>query len=162
MSITIADNLIVNMHYTLTNENGDILDSSEGADPLAYLHGAQNIIPGLEKALVGKSAGDAVQVTVSPIEGYGEIVPEMIETVEKSLFEDENIEVGMMFEAQAPDGSLQHLIVKEVRENEVVIDANHPLAGMTLSFDVTIVDIREATEEELSHGHAHDAGGHAH
>jgi FKBP-type peptidyl-prolyl cis-trans isomerase SlyD len=156
MSLLIGENLVVSMHYTLTDDDNNILDTSEGAEPLAYLHGAGNIIPGLENALVGKSEGDSVQVRVEPAEGYGEVIPELIQAVDRAMFEGvESVEVGMAFEAQGPDGSVQRILVKEVVGDEVTIDANHPLAGIALNFDVKIVKIRESTEEEIAHGHAH-------
>ena len=156
MTLLIGDKLVVSMHYKLTDDEGNLLDSSEGADPLAYLHGAGNIIPGLEKALVGQSEGKSLQVKVEPAEGYGEPVPELVETVPKSSFQGvDSIEVGMAFEAQAEDGGSKHIVVKEVDGDKITIDANHPLAGVVLNFDVQIVGVREATDEELDHGHAH-------
>ncbi len=156
MSLLIGDNLVVSMHYKLTDDEGNVLDSSEGSEPLNYLHGAGNIIPGLEKALVGKVAGDTLQVRVEPAEGYGEVVPELIQTVERAAFQGvDTVEAGMAFEAQAPDGSIQRIVVKKVEGDEVTIDANHPLAGVTLNFDIEIVNVKEATKEEIAHGHVH-------
>ena len=156
MSLLIGDNLVVSMHYKLTDSEGNVLDSSEGAEPLTYLHGSGNIIPGLEKELVGKVEGDSHQVKVEPEEGYGEINPELIQTVDKAAFQGvESVEVGMSFEAQASDGSVQHIVVKGIEGEVVTIDANHPLAGVTLNFDVEIVSVREASEEEIDHGHVH-------
>lgn len=156
MSLAIANDLVVSMHYTLTDDEGATIDSSEGQEPLAYLHGAGNIIPGLEKALEGKVVGDSLQVRVEAAEGYGEFVEDLVQKLPRELFEGvDNIEVGMSFEAQAPDGGVQHVVVKDVEDAEITIDANHPLAGIDLNFDVKVVDIRAATEEELEHGHAH-------
>ncbi len=156
MSLMVGDKLVVSMHYTLTDNDGNTLDTSDGAEPLAYLHGAGNIIPGLEKALVGKVVGDSMKVTVEPSEAYGEIVPELMQTVPRELFQGvDEIVPGMSFEAEGEGGQVQRVVVKDVTDSEVVVDANHPLAGMTLNFDVSIVDIRDATEEEVSHGHAH-------
>ncbi len=156
MSLLIGDNLVVSMHYKLTDIEGNVLDSSEGSEPLTYLHGAGNIIPGLEKALVGKVEGDTQQVTVEPAEGYGEVMPELTQTVDKAAFQGvESVEVGMSFEAQTSDGSVQHIVVTKVDGEQVTVDANHPLAGVVLNFDVEIVSVREATEEEISHGHVH-------
>jgi FKBP-type peptidyl-prolyl cis-trans isomerase SlyD len=156
MPLLIGDNLVVSMHYKLTDNDGNVLDSSEGAEPLTYLHGSGNIIPGLEKELVGNVEGDSQQVKVEPEEGYGEINPELIQTVDKAAFQGvESVEVGMSFEAQASDGSVQHIVVKSIEGEEVTIDANHPLAGVTLNFDVEITSVREATEEEIDHGHVH-------
>ena len=156
MSLLIGENLVVSMHYKLTDDDGNVLDSSEGAEPLAYLHGSGSIIPGLEKAMVGKVEGDSLKVKVEPADGYGDVNPEFIQAVNKSAFDGvDAIEPGMAFEAQAPDGSVQRILVKEVNGDEVTIDANHPLAGFVLNFDVKVVGVREATEEEVSHGHAH-------
>jgi len=156
MSLPIGENLVVSIHYTLTDGEGKVLDSSEGAEPLAYLHGKGNIIPGLENSLVGKEAGDSLHVKVEPSQGYGEVNPEMVQVFEREIFQGvETIEVGMTFEAEAPDGSLQSLTVTKVEGDDITVDANHPLAGVELNFDIQIVDVREATPEELAHGHAH-------
>lgn len=156
MSLLIGDNLVVSMHYTLTDNDGNTIDSSEGADPLVYLHGAGNIIPGLEKALLGKTQGDSLQVDVEAAEGYGEIKPEMIQLVPRSAFEGvESIEVDMAFEAHTPEGGVQRIVVREIEGDQITVDANHPLAGMDLHFKVEILAVRDATEEEKSHGHAH-------
>lgn len=152
----IGDNSVVSMHYKLTDNDGNVIDSSEGMEPLTYLHGAGNIIPGLEKALVGKVEKDELTVKVQPAEGYGEILQELVETVPKVAFQGvETIEPGMSFEAQNPDGQMQRIVVKKVEGDMVTVDANHPLAGVELNFDVNIVSVREATEEEISHGHVH-------
>lgn len=156
MSLMIGNNSVVNMHYKLTDDEGNILDTSEGGEPLSYLHGAGNIIPGLEGALTGKAEGDALEVRVEPSEGYGEVMPELIQKVERSAFQGvDQVEPGMAFEAQGPDGSVRRIVVKEVDGDDITIDANHPLAGMTLNFDVQVVSVRDATEEEIEHGHAH-------
>lgn len=158
---TIAKDQVVSFHYTLTDEQGTVIDKSE-AQPLVYLHGASNIIPGLENALVGKSVGDKLTVTVQPSEAYGEYQPEMVQEVPRNLFQGvDNIEAGMQFQAQTDDG-MQVVTVKDVTDDAVIVDGNHPLAGQTLNFDVEVVDIRDASEEELAHGHAHGAGGHHH
>ena len=156
MSLLIGDKLVVTIHYKLTDDSGNVIDSSEGKDPLTYLHCAKNIIPGLENALVGKIQGAKLQVKVDPAEGYGSSKPELVTQVEKSLFEGvDQLEVGMTFQAQAPDGSNQQIVVKKVEGEKVTIDANHPLADVNLNFDVEVVGVREASEEELSHGHVH-------
>lgn len=156
MSLLIGENLVVSMHYKLTDNDGNVIDSSEGMDPLTYLHGAGNIIPGLENALVGKVEQDSVTVKVAPADGYGEVSEELIQTIGKEAFQGvDNIEAGMSFESQGPDGSSQRIVVKKVEGDQVTIDANHPLAGVELNFDVDIVSVREATEEEISHGHVH-------
>ena len=156
MSLTIGDNLVVSMHYKLTDDSGKLLDSSVGSEPLTYLQGAGNIIPGLENALLGKVEGDLAQVRVEPADGYGEINAEMIQAVDKAAFQGvESIEVGMRFEAQDSDGSVNHIIVTQVEDDKVTVDGNHPLAGVSLNFDVEIVAVRTATTEEIEHGHAH-------
>lgn len=156
MSLLIGDNLVVSMHYKLTDEGGIVIDSSEGAEPLAYLHGAGNIIPGLEKALVGKVAGDSMTVTVQPEEGYGVVQPELIQAVNREAFQGvDTIEPGMAFEAKGPDGATQRIVICEVGDEQVTVDANHPLAGVVLQFDVEVVEVREASEEEVAHGHVH-------
>jgi FKBP-type peptidyl-prolyl cis-trans isomerase SlyD len=162
MSAVVSDKSVVTVHYKLTDDQGNVLDSSDGSQPMAYLHGAGNIIPGLEKALTGKGAGDSLKVRVEPAEGYGEVNPDGIKTIEKAAFEGvESVEVGMAFEAKAPDGTTQEIVVKKVEGDKVTIDTNHPLAGVALNFDIQIVGVREATEEEIEHGHSHD-GGHSH
>jgi FKBP-type peptidyl-prolyl cis-trans isomerase SlyD len=156
MSLLIGDKLVVSIHYTLTDDNENVIDSSDGAEPLNYLHGAGNIIPGLEKELVGKVQGDKLTVRVSPEEGYGEINPELIQTVDKSLFQGvDEIQPGMQFQAQGPGGQVQMITVRLVEGDAVTVDANHPLAGQHLNFDVEVVSVREASDEEIAHGHVH-------
>jgi len=156
MSLPIGDKLVVSMHYTLTDDEGTTIDSSEGAEPLSYLHGAGNIITGLEKALVGKVEGDALQVDVAAAEGYGEIQPELIHIVQRAAFEGvESIEVDMAFEAHTPEGGVQRIVVRQIEGDEVTVDANHPLAGIDLHFEVKIITVRDASAEELSHGQVH-------
>jgi FKBP-type peptidyl-prolyl cis-trans isomerase SlyD len=154
--MNIDDKRAVSIHYTLTNEQGEKLDSSEGQDPLRYLHGASNIIPGLENALVGKTTGEKVSVTVQPEDAYGEINPEMIQIVPREAFEGiDDIQAGMQFQASGPDGQTQVVTIKAVGEEGVTVDGNHPLAGQVLNFDVSIEEVRDATEEEIAHGHVH-------
>ena len=156
MSLLIDDNLVVSMHYKLSDDDGNVLDTSEGATPLTYLHGAGNIIPGLENALKGKTEGDNVQVKVQPADGYGEVNPELVQVVQRESFQGvEKVEAGMAFEAQRQDGSAQRIVVTKVDGDNITIDANHALAGRVLHFDVDIVEIRDATKEELDHGHVH-------
>ena len=156
MSLLIGDRTVVSIHYTLKDEEGTIIDSSEGAEPLSYLHGAGNIIPGLEHALLGKSAGQSLEVVVEPENGYGEYQAELLQVVPKAAFEGvDTIEVGMAFTAQAADGSQRRIVVRDVAGDEVTIDANHELAGVDLHFAVEVVEVREATQEEVDHGHAH-------
>jgi FKBP-type peptidyl-prolyl cis-trans isomerase SlyD len=157
----IANNKVVSIDYTLTNHAGDVLDTSKGRGPLAYLHGAHNIIPGLENALTGKSADDNVKVTVAPEQGYGQRDEKMVQPVPRDRFPIKDIKVGMQFQATGPQGQLPVMVVA-VDDQNVTIDANHPLAGVPLTFDVTVREVRDATPEELSHGHVHGAGGHQH
>lgn len=158
----IGPNSVVTLHYTLKDNDGNVIDQSEDGSFL-YLHGAMNIIPGLENALTGKTSGEELSVKVTPEEGYGEKDPQKIQEVPKEMFEDAGqIQVGVQFHAQAPDGQAMVVTVIEVRDDVVVIDANHPLAGVELNFDVKIADVREASEEEISHGHVHGPGGHEH
>lgn len=152
----IADDTVVSIHYTLTDSEGNQIDSSAGKEPLRFLAGAGNIIPGLERELHGGEAGDKLQVTVEPGDGYGEIEPQLIQVLPRDAFTGvDEVKVGMEFQAQGPDGSTQYVVVKDVGDDGVTIDANHPLAGQTLNFDVTIENVREATEEEKAHGHVH-------
>jgi FKBP-type peptidyl-prolyl cis-trans isomerase SlyD len=155
MSLMIGDKSVVTIHYTLTDDAGEVLDNSRDSDPMVYLHGASNIIPGLEKELTGKIAGASLKVIVAPEDGYGEHSPEAIQKVPRSAFEGvEDIQPGMQFQTEGPQG-VQMIIVAEVSEEEVTVDANHPLAGKTLHFDVSVEAVRDATPEELDHGHAH-------
>lgn len=158
----IADNTVVTIDYTLKDDAGNILDSSSDGQ-FAYLHGANNIIPGLESALTGKSSGDQVDVTVSPAEGYGEHNDNMVQAVPRDMFDSEQeIQVGMQFHAQSPEGEMIVVTVTDIEGDDITVDGNHPLAGKNLNFDVKVVDVREATSEEIDHGHVHGPGGHHH
>lgn len=158
----VAENSVVLIHYTLTNDQGEVLDSSSGGEPLAYLHGSGNIIPGLEKALEGKQAGDKLVVKVAPADGYGERNDSLIQQVPKRAFQGvAQIQPGMSFTAQSSQGPMQ-VTVTAVAGDMVTVDGNHPLAGETLNFDVEVAEVRKATLEELSHGHVHGPGGHHH
>ena len=158
----IGKNTVATIDYTLTSPDGQVLDSSKGREPLAYLHGASNIIPGLENALEGKREGDHVQVTVPPGQGYGERDDRMIQSVPRGNFQGaQEIRPGMQFQAQTSQGPRVVTVVK-VEPEDVTVDANHPLAGMELSFDVTVKGVREASAEEIAHGHAHGVGGNGH
>jgi FKBP-type peptidyl-prolyl cis-trans isomerase SlyD len=157
-----ASGMVVTMHYTLTDDSGEVLDSSQGSEPLAYLHGHGNIIPGLEKALEGKEVGHKSKVTVAPADGYGEINAEAIFEAPREHFPaDVQLAVGQRVYAEGPNGQIA-LTVTKLTDKGAVLDANHPLAGKTLHFDVELVEVRGATQEELSHGHVHGAGGHHH
>jgi len=156
MSLTVTDNLVVSISYTLTNDDATVLDSTEESGPMDYLHGAENIIPGLEDGLEGKKVGDKLKVRVDPDDGYGEIFTELMQVVDIASFEGvESVEAGMQFESETDDGELEIVSIKSVDGNEVTIDANHPLAGVTLNFDIEIIGIREATSEEIEHEHVH-------
>lgn len=155
----IQNNSVVSFHYSLTDDDGINIDSSEGKEPLDYLHGAGNIIPGLEKALEGKEVGDSLTVAVSAAEGYGEVQKELIQEVPREAFQGiDSIELGMQFEAQTGQGGSVPVTVIAVTDELVTVDGNHPLAGKNLNFDVTIEEIREASEEELAQGHIHGLG----
>lgn len=158
----VAKNKVVSIDYTLKDDIGEVIDSSEGAEPLFYLHGFSNIVPGLEAALEGKVAGDNVKVSLNPAEGYGERDDSLQQVVPREAFQGiDQLEVGMQFQAESDDGN--HIVtVTAVEGNEVTVDGNHPLAGETLNFDVTIVEVRDATAEEMEHGHVHGSGAHHH
>jgi len=157
-----GDNTVVLIHYTLTSDTGETLDSSAGREPLAYLHGSGNIIPGLEDALVGKRTGDKLKVSIAPAEAYGLRDDALIQIVPRDAFGGApDIDVGMQFQAQTPEG-VRIVTVVGVAGNEITLDGNHPLAGETLHFDVEVTQVRAATEEELVHGHVHGVGGHHH
>ncbi len=158
----IAANKVVSMHYTLTNEQGEKLDSSRGHEPLAYIHGTGNIIPGLEKALEGKQAGDKLNVRVAPEDGYGLRDDALIQAVPRRMFKGMgDLKVGMRLHAQSDHG--QRVVrITHLAGDMVTVDGNHELAGQALNFDVEITDVRDATEEEMEHGHVHGPGGHHH
>jgi FKBP-type peptidyl-prolyl cis-trans isomerase SlyD len=154
-NMTITDNCVVSIEYILTADDGEVLDSSDG-EPLEYLHGADNIVEGLEKALTGKKAGDKFKIILTPEEAWGDYDDELVETLPLSMFEGVDIvEPGMEFQAESPDGEIHVMTVVEVNGEEVVVDGNHPLAGETLHYDVTVADVRVATAEEIDHGHPH-------
>ncbi len=159
----IADNAVVAIDYTLRNDEGEVLDSSEGAQPLVYLHGAANIIPGLEQALAGKQAGDELKVSIEPEDAYGEYSLELVATLNRSMFEGvDELQVGMQFHASAPDGGMQVVTIRDLDGDQVTVDGNHPLAGQRLNFEVKVAGVRAATDEEVAHGHVHGEGGHHH
>jgi FKBP-type peptidyl-prolyl cis-trans isomerase SlyD len=158
----IAERTVASFNYTLTNDAGEVIDTSEGRAPLAYLHGAGNIVPGLEKEMTGRSPGDRFDVVVTPEEGYGTPNPMLIQTVPREAFQGvDTIEVGMAFQAQTPQGPLS-VVVSKVDADNVTVDGNHPLAGQTLHFAIEVTDVRDASLEELAHGHVHGPGGHHH
>jgi FKBP-type peptidyl-prolyl cis-trans isomerase SlyD len=156
----IAKNTIVTINYTLTDESGSMIESSEGQEPFSYLHGIGNVIPGLEVSLEGKSAGEAVRVTIPPEDAYGEWDEGKILEIPKDQFSGvDEIKAGMQFSVHSSAGE-QIVTVSKVEGDKVMVDANHPLAGKTLNFDVKVVEVRNATEDEIQHGHAHGPNGH--
>src|SRR6187399_399407 len=159
----IEADMVVSIEYTLTNDDGEILDDNEGAGPLHYLHGHGNIVEGLEAALAGHSVGDTLNVTVSPEQGYGVRDDELVFDVPKTdLPEDIDPEVGMRLGMVSEDGDTVPVWVRSVAADSVELDANHELAGETLHFAVKVLEIRRSTAEELPHGHVHDPSGHHH
>ena len=159
----ISRNKVVRFDYTLTDDSAQILDSSEGGEPLTYLHGSGNIIPGLESALEGKRAGESLSVHVAAAEAYGERDDALVQSVPREMFEDsDSIQVGMQFQSGDPDGNTRVVTVVSTDAASITVDGNHPLAGVPLNFAVTIVEVRDASSEELMHGHVHGPGGHEH
>ena len=155
----IGDKSVVSIHYTLKNDAGEVLDSSDGKEPLVYLHGANNLIPGLENELQGKTAGTKFNASIPPAEAYGEVNADFIQVLNKDMFKGvESIEPGMSFVAQGEAGQQQQVRVTDVSGDEITVDANHPMAGLQLHFEVEVVDVREGTEQELEHGHVHQHG----
>lgn len=158
----IANDKVVYFHYTLTDQTGEVLDSSTGDEPLAYIHGQGNIIPGLERALLGQTVGASLKVVVEPKDGYGEHDSNLVQSAPRSAFRGvDDIQPGMEFQTQGGDGPMR-VKVLEVSDDEILLDGNHPMAGMTLHFDVEITEVRDATPEEMDHGHVHGPGGHHH
>ena len=162
MTLMIGKHSVVSIHYTLRDAEGEVMDSSEGKEPLAYLHGENNLIPGLENELQGKTAGAKFETVIEPGDAYGEISDEFIQTISKDMFQGvDAIEAGMTFMAQGEGDQQRQVRVVEVEGDDVTIDANHPMAGKTLHFDVEVIEVREATSQEVEHGHVHQ-GGHDH
>lgn len=159
MTLMIGKHSVVSIHYTLKDDEGQVMDSSDGREPLAYLHGENNLIPGLESELQGKTVGSKFETTIEPKDAYGEVSDELVQTIGKQMFQGvEEIEPGMTFIAQGEGGQQRQVRVVEVDEENVTIDANHPMAGKILHFDVEVVNVREATPQEVEHGHVHDDG----
>ncbi|CUS49143.1 MAG: FKBP-type peptidyl-prolyl cis-trans isomerase SlyD [Idiomarinaceae bacterium HL-53] len=158
MSDKISQDKAVTIHYAVKSPSGDVLDQSSDERPLAFIFGRGMLIPGLEKALDGKAAGDELSTVVPAAEAYGERHDGLIQTVPKNLFGEQEITPGMQFRATTDNGE-QSVVVVDVSDTEVTVDGNHPLAGMDLSFDVKVIDVRDATAEELDHGHIHGPGG---
>jgi FKBP-type peptidyl-prolyl cis-trans isomerase SlyD len=160
--VRVARHTVVSIDYTLTDVDGDVIDSSEGGEPLAYIHGVGSIVPGLEEALEGKSAGDQLSVVVPPDKGYGPRSDGLMQVVPRDRFDVGDLKVGMLFHTHAEDGGMRVVRVVAIEGDGVTIDGNHPLAGMTLNFAVTVSAVREATAEEIDHGHVHGTEGHNH
>ena len=159
--LKIDSGMVVTLEYTLKDDDGEVLDASGGAEPLVYLHGADNIVAGLENALVGKTVGDKLAVAVTPEDGYGPRDEAGVQEVPRKAFEEgADVEVGALFMTEDDSGNPIPFWITAAGEKTVVVDLNHPLAGETLHFDVEVVGLREALEEELTHGHPHDDGEH--
>lgn len=162
-SETIEAGKVVSFHYTLTDDSGKVLDTSDGQKPMDYLHGAENIVPGLEREMEGHAVGDKLEAVVDPENGYGRRIPTDPQPIPRDAFpEDVQLRAGMQFAAEGPDGDLIPLWIAKVEEQQVYVDPNHPLAGVTLHFAVEITGIRDATDEEQNHGHPHGPEGHEH
>lgn len=159
--MNIATNSVVAFHFTLKNEAGKTIESSVGDQPLVYLHGTQAIVPGLEEALTNRQKGDKFNVTLTPEKAYGPRNEKLVQTVPRSEFPTEDVKTGMQFEVDTPGGPMI-ITVTGVTDKDVTIDANPELAGQTLVFDIEVMEVREATKEELAHGHVHGPGGHHH
>jgi FKBP-type peptidyl-prolyl cis-trans isomerase SlyD len=160
--MSISKDSVASFHYTLKDDDGNTIDSSAGQEPLPYLHGAGNIVPGLERELEGKTTGDKLSVIVKPVDGYGEMNESLVQELPKTMFAGvDDIKAGMDFHAETDNGQ-QMVTVTKVEEDTVTIDGNHPLAGKNLHFDIEVTEVREASPEELEHGHVHGPGGHHH
>ena len=158
--MVIADAKVVSIHYTLKNKDGELLDKSEEGEPLSYVHGTESIIPGLEAALAGKSAGDKLSVSVAPEQGYGLRSESLVQELPRDAFgEIDDIQEGMRFQAESENGT-QVISVTNVAADVITVDGNHPLAGETLNFDVEVDNVRDATTQEIEHGHVHSDGDH--
>lgn len=153
--MTISENKVVTIDYTLKDKDNNVLDTSEGKTPLSYIHGKGQLIKGVENNLEGKKAGDSLQMEVQPADGYGEYNPQLIAKIPRENIDiKEELQIGMPLQVQGDQGT-QVVYVAKIEDKEVVLDGNHPLAGAVLYFDVSVKDVREATAEELDHGHVH-------
>lgn len=164
MQQTVTSGKIVGIYYTLKDKDGNVLDTNRrGGRPMPYLHGSGNLLPALEKALEGHAKNDFVQVTLEPAEAYGEKRPDMLRKLPRANFpKDRELQPGMRLTGKDPEGRMRTALLLEVGETEVTVDENHPLAGVQLHFEVTICGVRDATPEEVAHGHAHGPDGHQH
>jgi FKBP-type peptidyl-prolyl cis-trans isomerase SlyD len=160
--MTITQDQVVSIHYTLTDEGGKVIDRSAEGEPLEYLHGHGNLIPGLERELTGHKVGDKLQVKIAPAEGYGEYDRELVQRVPRRALKGlSDVRVGMRLQAQTEQGA-RPVTVTQITGDLVTLDGNHPLAGQQLNFEVEVAAVRAATEQELSHGHVHGPGDHHH
>jgi len=158
----ISKHKVVSFDYTLTDKDGAVIDSSVGQEPLAYIHGTGFMIPGVEAGMEGKKSGDSFKLTVQPEDAYGVRDDSLVKMVDRELFGNvEKLEPGMQFQAETEDG-IEVVTVTAVDEKQVTVDGNHPLADVVLNFDIQVVDVRDASPEELEHGHVHGPGGHQH
>ncbi len=156
--MTIQNNKVITINYVLKDDQGILIDESKDGS-FCYLHGASNIIPGMEDALDGHSKGDEFNLVIEPADAYGEYNPNLTQVVDRTMFEgNDDIKAGMQFQAQDQQGHVMIITVSDVDGDNITIDGNHPLAGITLHYDIEVVDIRDATEDELSHGHVHQHG----
>ncbi len=156
----VEQDAVVTISYTLKNESGEVLDSSDNNGELSYLHGHQNIVSGLEKVLTGKEVGEKVDTTVTPEEGYGERREDLVFSIPRERLPEGELELGMQFRAQSQDGQEMVVNLVGIGDDEVTLDGNHPLAGEDLHFDVTVTNVRSASDEEIDHGHVHDGSHH--
>lgn len=157
--LMVGNEMVVSIHYTLKNKGGEVVDTSSGSEPLMYLHGHSQIVPGLENALTGKVKGDKLSVVVAPKDGYGDRREDLVITMPKGNGKlPDGVGIGDMLELQSQDGFRVPARILEIKEDVIIVDANHPLAGEDLYFDIELTDVRVATQQELDHGHAHDGG----
>ena len=156
--MTIQNQKVVTIDYVLKDDKGELIDESQDGS-FCYLHGANNIIPGMESALTGKVVGDEFNLVIEPADAYGEYNPNMTQTVERAMFDtNEELQVGMQFHAQNEQGHMIAITISKIDGDNITIDGNHPLAGVTLHYDIKVIDVRDATDDELSHGHVHQHG----
>ncbi len=157
----ISQNKVVTIHYSVKTPNGDLIDESRDSEPLAFIQGSKFMIAGLEDALEGRQTGDKFEITIEPDKAYGERHDQLVQQVPVTMFDGMDVEVGMSFRATTDNGE-QSVVIVDKTDEFVTVDGNHPLSGQTLVFDVDIVEVRDATQDELSHGHVHGPGGCSH
>ncbi len=161
--MAIAPNKVVTMNFTLKDDEGNILDTTESDGPFSYLSGNNMVLPKLEEAVSGMLIGTKKNIKLTAADGYGNYNEQIVQVVGRENFpQDFELEVGMSYMASSPEGAQMPFVITEVRDEDVTIDFNHPLAGKNLNFDIELLDVREATAEELSHGHVHGPDGHHH